>query len=302
MPEQEISAAPHRQEEGRHRTLLLVDDEENILSSLKRLLRRDGYRILTANSGQAGLDILAGETVDVIVSDQRMPHMTGVEFLRHAKERWPDTIRMVLSGYTDLQSITDAINEGSIYKFLTKPWDDEHLRANIEEAFRRKDMMDENRHLHEVVGETNTELAAANARLQQLLAEKQERIRIDEASLGVSQEIFQHLPWPVLGIDVAGLVSVANQAAMNMFRDKPALIGCFITDILPPAWYAAVESADDGEMLVEADGRGYQLIWRHMGATSQSRGRLLVISLCGSCTAYRQSNLLHPESGDGGSA
>lgn len=298
MTEHENPTAPPGQEERRPRTLLLVDDEENILSSLKRLLRRDGYRILTATSGQSGLDILAAEPVDVIVSDQRMPHMTGVEFLRHAKERWPDTIRMVLSGYTDLQSITDAINEGSIYKFLTKPWDDEHLRANIEEAFRRKDMMDENRHLHEVVGETNTELATANERLTQLLAEKQERIRIDEASLQVSQEVFQHLPWPVLGVDDGGLVSVANQAALNMFKDKSPLIGSFIAEILPPAWHAAIESPEDGEMLVDANGRGYQLIWRQMGTTSQSRGRLLVISICGSCTAFRLANANQSSDGD----
>lgn len=293
MTGQDPTASPSGQEEARQRTLLLVDDEENILSSLRRLLRRDGYRILTANGGQAGLEILATETVDVIVSDQRMPHMTGVEFLRHAKERSPDTIRMVLSGYTDLQSITDAINEGAIYKFLTKPWDDEHLRANIDEAFRRKDMMNENRRLHDMVGKTNTELAATNARLEKLLAEKQERIRIDEASLEVSQEIFQHLPWPVLGIDDSGLVSVANLAALRHFGNDRLYIGCFVTDILPATWHAAIASGEDGEMLVEADGCGYQLIWRLMGTASQSRGRLLVISVCGSCAAYR--GLADPE-------
>ncbi|MES2091380.1 MAG: EAL domain-containing protein, partial [Pseudomonadota bacterium] len=107
------------------RTLLLVDDEENIVASLRRLLRRDGYHIVVAYSGAEGLQRLAEQEVDVIVSDQRMPGMTGVEFLRRAKELYPGTMRIVLSGYTELQSITDAINEGSIYKFLTKPWDDE---------------------------------------------------------------------------------------------------------------------------------------------------------------------------------
>src|SRR5664279_5531626 len=86
---------------GRSRTLLLVDDEEYILASLRRLFRRDGYRILTANSGHEGLELLGCNDVDVIISDNRMPSMTGIEFLRQAKDAWPECIRMVLSGYTD---------------------------------------------------------------------------------------------------------------------------------------------------------------------------------------------------------
>lgn len=153
------------------RSLLLVDDEANILNALKRLLRRDNYQILTANSGAQGLEILAKNKIDVIVSDQRMPHMTGVEFLREAKNLYPDTVRIVLSGYTELQSITDAINEGAIYKFLTKPWDDEQLRGHIEEAFQRKQMADENRRLNLEVRTANLSLAAANRQMLDVIAQ-----------------------------------------------------------------------------------------------------------------------------------
>ena len=148
----------------RQRTLLLVDDEENILTSLRRLLRREGYTILIGHSGEQGLEILAQHPVDVIVSDQRMPNMTGVEFLRRVKTAYPDTVRMVLSGYTELQSITDAINEGAIYKFLTKPWEDEQLRANIAEAFRYKELADDNENLHEQVKIANQEIGRASCR------------------------------------------------------------------------------------------------------------------------------------------
>ncbi|RYH29809.1 MAG: response regulator [Alcaligenaceae bacterium] len=103
---------------------------------MRRLLRRDGYEILTANSAREGFDILGRHEIQVILSDQRMPEMSGSEFLSRARELYPDTIRIVLSGYTDLESISDAINRGAIYKFLTKPWDDELLRENIREAFR----------------------------------------------------------------------------------------------------------------------------------------------------------------------
>ncbi len=121
---------------GLVKRILIVDDEPGILASMRRLLRRDGYEILTANSAREGFDILGRHEVQVILSDQRMPEMSGTEFLSRARELYPDTIRIVLSGYTDLESISDAINRGAIYKFLTKPWDDELLRENIREAFR----------------------------------------------------------------------------------------------------------------------------------------------------------------------
>lgn len=117
-------------------TLLLVDDEVGILNSVKRLLRREGYRILITTDPMEALDLLATNDVQVVISDQRMPQMSGTEFLNRVREMHPDTIRMVLSGYTDLQSITDAINKGAIWRFLTKPWEDESLRKLVREAFR----------------------------------------------------------------------------------------------------------------------------------------------------------------------
>lgn len=133
-------------EAGESRTLLLLDDEPHILSALTRLLRRDGYRILTATSAAEALELLALNEAQVIVSDQRMPEMSGTEFFGRVKEMYPNTIRIVLSGYTELRSITDAINHGAIYKFLTKPWEDDLLRENIREAFLHCETRD-NRHL-----------------------------------------------------------------------------------------------------------------------------------------------------------
>ncbi|MGZ5789725.1 MAG: EAL domain-containing protein, partial [Burkholderiaceae bacterium] len=161
------------------RTLLIVDDEVNIVAALKRLLRPDNYRILTANSGQEGLNILAqyNNAVDVIISDQRMPGMTGVEFLRKAKDLHPATIRIVLSGYTELQSVTDAVNEGAIYKFFTKPWDDEKLRAHIADAFRQKQLTDENQRLSLEIQTANQELAASNRKMSEMLKLQHQQIQ-----------------------------------------------------------------------------------------------------------------------------
>ncbi len=119
------------------RTLLLIDDEANIRRALVRLLRRDGYQIFDVATASEAFDVLAAQDVQVVLSDQRMPGLSGSEFLSQVKEMYPDTVRMVLSGYTDLNAVTDAINRGAIYKFLTKPWDDDSLRTQVLEAFRR---------------------------------------------------------------------------------------------------------------------------------------------------------------------
>jgi diguanylate cyclase (GGDEF)-like protein/PAS domain S-box-containing protein len=127
------------------RSLLLVDDEENILRALKRTLRQDGYQIHTASSAREGLDVLARIPIGVIVSDERMPEMNGTEFLGRVKTLYPNTVRIMLSGYTDLKVVTAAVNEGAIYKFLTKPWEDASLREDVRQAFRRQEEKSESR-------------------------------------------------------------------------------------------------------------------------------------------------------------
>jgi diguanylate cyclase (GGDEF)-like protein/PAS domain S-box-containing protein len=129
LPAESDGSAPPGQ------TLLIVDDDINVLSSLHRLFRRDGYHILTAQSPAEGFELLALHRVQVIVCDQRMPVMSGTEFLSKVKEMYPETIRIILSGYTGLEAVLDSINRGAIYRFYTKPWDDTQLRDNIRLAF-----------------------------------------------------------------------------------------------------------------------------------------------------------------------
>ena len=144
LPAQEMAAMllanralPLEQEasESSRQTLLLVDDDVNVLSALHRLFRRDNYRILTALSPAEGFELLALHQVQVIVCDQHMPNMSGTEFLSKVKELYPETIRIILSGHTGLEAMLDSINRGAIYRFYTKPWDDTQLRDNIRLAF-----------------------------------------------------------------------------------------------------------------------------------------------------------------------
>ncbi|MFZ2161755.1 MAG: EAL domain-containing protein [Sideroxyarcus sp.] len=158
------------------RTLLLVDDEEEVGAALERLLRRDGYRILRATSGQDGLEILAQHEVGVIISDQRMPGMDGVEFLTRVKDLYPQTIRIILSGYADLDSVTAAINQGAIYKFFVKPWDSNTLRTDLVEAFWRYDLARQKEHLLQEIQSANVLLAQVNLDLAAAVEKKDNQI------------------------------------------------------------------------------------------------------------------------------
>jgi CheY-like chemotaxis protein len=117
------------------RTVLLVDDEQNVLSALARTLYGRDYQILKAESGPAALELLATHEVGVIICDQRMPDMSGVELFGRIRQMYPHTVRIILSGYADVGAVTDAINVGAVFKFLNKPWDKAQLCDIIEDAF-----------------------------------------------------------------------------------------------------------------------------------------------------------------------
>ncbi|MFL6631970.1 MAG: EAL domain-containing protein [Massilia sp.] len=261
-------------------TVLLVDDEPSIVSSLKRLLRGDGYRILTANSGREGLQLLAEHTVDLIVSDQRMPEMTGVEFLRKVRQLYPDTVRIVLSGYTELQTVTDAVNGGAIYKFLTKPWDDEQLRSHIQEAVAYGAMASENRLLTLEVRTANQKLAAVNRQLESVLARQRSDIEQGEISLDIVHEALDNVPMPVLACDDLGTIVLANRAAHALFAEQGELLGpvlgCDLRQLFPGL---PEPMPEDAAFAFEHRLGDLRLAARvqPMGNGSQSRGWLIVI-------------------------
>ncbi len=114
-------------------TVLFVDDELSILSTLKRLLRKESYDVLTADSGEQGLELLAQHPVDVVISDMRMPQMNGAEFLKIVKQQHPQTKRIIMSGYADIEAVVDAVNKGGICRFISKPWDNDELKTLINE-------------------------------------------------------------------------------------------------------------------------------------------------------------------------
>lgn len=129
------------------RRILIVDDEENVCHALRRSLRREGYELFFGHEPAEGLEILKTQKCDMVISDHLMPNMTGLEFLKIVRDRHPDMMRLMLTGHADMQTAIDAINQGNIYRFLTKPWDDTELKVTLFLAFEQLDLERENRRL-----------------------------------------------------------------------------------------------------------------------------------------------------------
>ncbi|NOR52184.1 MAG: response regulator [Gammaproteobacteria bacterium] len=261
------------------RVLLVVDDEENIIRALVRLLRREGYKILTANSGIDGLELLKENEVGVILSDQRMPEMTGTEFLSRVRELYPDTVRIMLSGYTDLNSVTDAINHGAIYKFLTKPWDDETLIESIRQAFQHIELTKNDR---STIDELRN--ADGNRDLAGEVAGKIQNFKLDPCDSEVAQEVLENLPVAVFGVGDDGLITVANQNAQELIGKKLSLVGCDAQDILPKELLRAHQEltnseeikVDDFELKLDRGGV-FTVYYRKMSVNTESKGAVFVL-------------------------
>ena len=204
-------------------TILCVDDEENILHSIKRLLRKEGYGLLTASSGKEALKLLEENDVHLVLSDQRMPQMSGTEFLAEVKAKYPDMIRIILTGYTEVDSITESINKGNIYKFFLKPWNDQNLKLEIGKALEQYDLIQTNKMLHKKVLEQNEELKRINENLEDRIKERTEALEIQNHALELSRTIMEDLPVPIIGVSVEGTIVLLNQQAQSLSKDGKSI-------------------------------------------------------------------------------
>lgn len=157
--------------------LLFVDDEPSILSALKRVFRGQGYAIRTATSAAEGLSLLEQEPADLVLSDMRMPEMDGAEFLERVFSRWPDTKRVLLTGYADAGATVAAINRGKIWRYIAKPWNDEDLILAVQQALAHRQLMRENARLVALTQRQNAELRELNTGLEQKVAERTEQLQ-----------------------------------------------------------------------------------------------------------------------------
>lgn len=220
---------------GNEHSVLLVDDEEKVLHSLKRLLRKEGYSLLTAISAAEGLKLLEENDIHLVISDHRMPQVSGIEFFAIVKERYPDVLRIILTGYTEVDSITDAINKGDIYKFFLKPWNDQSLKLEIRQALDQYDLSQANIKLHKKILETNEELVTINENLERLVQERTMELELHNQALELSRAILEDLALPIIGVSSEGIIVLINREAKSLkIKEEGIEIGKEIDDYLSP--------------------------------------------------------------------
>jgi serine phosphatase RsbU (regulator of sigma subunit) len=181
--------------------ILYIDDEQDNLTVFYSAFRRN-FKVYLANSAQEGMEIMKKQSVNLVIADQRMPEMTGIEFLEKIKLEYPDSIRMVLTGFTDVEAIIQAINKGRVYRYITKPWSKDDLKITIDHALETYELKEQNRKLF-------TDLEEANLTLEKKVIERTKKIesqrreitdsiqyasRIQSALLPEKEELDKHLP------------------------------------------------------------------------------------------------------------
>ena len=158
-------------------TILIVDDEENILKTLERLLEDEGYRVFFADRGLKGLEIIKHEDIHLVISDHKMPGMDGIKFLYEVKKISPDTIRIMLTGFADVDIAIKAINEGEVYRFIPKPWNNVELLSTVKQGIEYYNLQKKLDRLNKLIQSQNTELKEWNFKLEQKVADQTKHIR-----------------------------------------------------------------------------------------------------------------------------
>jgi two-component system NtrC family sensor kinase len=225
--------------------ILCVDDEVNVLRAIERIFLDDEYEILKATSGAEGLEILKNVSpIQLVIADYRMPEMSGVDFLREVRHFWPETVRIVLSGYADTATIVAAINEGHIYKFIPKPWNTEELKVTIENALERYYLNRKNRELTVELKEKNEELNRVNANLEKTIEEKTAEILLHNRILRQAQTILHNLPVGVITANSDGIVIQCNSEAERILTCPDIECpGTPLRDLLPVELTGSLEES-----------------------------------------------------------
>ncbi len=245
--------------------VLFVDDEKEILSSIRRQFRKENFDVVTCNSAKEALIILDKGEIQVIVSDERMPVMSGLELMKKVKQYYPETVRIILSGYTDSETIRDAINMGEIFRFISKPWTYDDVIKTVGEAMDKWTIEKKNKKYMEQILDENRRLKM--------------RLTFRESSLSLEQDVIDDIPVPLVAIDHDGSIAIFNRYAKNEFLDN-IHTGNPITSLIPISIYINLESniknsIESGNFCLEIFETKYTLYIRALRPTDPYKGIIL---------------------------
>lgn len=229
--------------------ILLVDDEPPILRSLTRLLAFESYDLVTAPSAEVALTLLSQAETAVVLTDYDLGGIGGVDLLRQAREHCPDASRILFSGHIDLELLRRAVNGGEVYRFITKPWNDDELLQTVRQGVERWQLLRNNRRLAHQAEENNQQLKRFNIELENRVSDRTTALELRNRALSLSQEVLDGLPVAVIGIAPDGQVALANALARRMFPDlMPGEMPVIGTH--SPLWEWSREALVNGSQLV----------------------------------------------------
>ena len=264
--------------------ILCVDDESNVLKALRRLFMDEDYDIITATSGEEGLEeLVENPGIQLVISDYRMPGMNGVDFLKDVFERRPDTIRIVLSGYADTAAIVSAINEGKIYKFIPKPWNDDDLRVTIAKALELYFLQKENASLTKELQDSNEELRLINDNLEKIVEERTEEITFQNKALATGQFILDSLPVGVIGVDLSDVIVKFNKSSADLLDGQGTIqIAMEASDCLPDSLQSMLTKLEnEGDIFqenIDLGSKKIRLTGSYMKSHEGQEGKILVLN------------------------
>lgn len=232
-----------RNQEKIDATILFVDDEKNILSSLKRLFRPVISNIIIAESGAEALEVLNSVGVDIVVSDMKMPEMDGAEFLEQVAKRWPDTIRILLTGYADITSTINAVNKGSIYRYISKPWEDNDIRITVQQALKGKFLEKETKRLQDLTKSQNIELKELNDDLDKRVKMRTEEVRQTMGQLEIANSVLKKNYVTTIKV-FSNIIELSEDSESGLTRD--------ITDLAQKITKKVGMSDDESQQVIFA--------------------------------------------------
>ncbi|WP_300673257.1 ATPase, T2SS/T4P/T4SS family [Desulfoluna sp.] len=270
----EAPAAEEKKEEATPYAILFVDDEAGVLAAMQRIFRKENYRIFTASSAEEALACLSKETIHVIITDHRMPGITGADLLRQIKKEYPHTIRIMLTGHADVGAIMGAVNEGAVYKFITKPWNDEDLRITVGLALEQYDLIRENRALKKNQDTQNKKINQMsrfiNTHRSQVgaLLIKQKLIRESdlEKARNIQEQTHQPLPQVLIDLDLvderAYIEAIQREMGINRvypaeFRTPEALVALIPRALCVNSLLVPLKRTETGLMVAMNDPSEY---------------------------------------------
>lgn len=204
--------------------VLVADDEKLIIKSLQRLLTKEGYEVLAAENGEAALELLSrnADRVSMIISDQRMPEMTGVEFLENAKKICPDAVRYLLTANADLKTMIHAVNKGEIHRYIEKPWNDDELAALVRNSLEHLELQSEVRRLTEITIRQNRQLNAQNKELEEKVKARTRDVTERNKVLAAANQMLESSLMDTFHL-LSSLVEMLNSALGSRMRKVAAL-------------------------------------------------------------------------------